>query len=155
MKNSNVLLVTFVVLTLIFASASLYEYTRVGDLSSKLQASSQTSQVPEILREKGSIEIGSLGSFAYAKANASATNGYTSAAFSFRNVSFVPVTDKTITGAACADYEIGFQDGTSEELLACSYPTGFPTAIVFTKHASPQAGLIYSPSGLLYFLVSE
>ncbi len=155
MKKSNVVLATFVVLTLIFASAAVYEYTQVGNLNSKLQASSQITQAPEILGEKGSIEIGGLGSFAYAKANASATNGYASVAFSLTNVSFVPVTGKTVTGAACADYEIGFQDGTSEELLACSYPTNFPTAIVFTKHTSPQAGLIYSPSGLLYFLVSE
>lgn len=106
--------------------------------------------------------------------------------FLFRDPSVKPVnfTDFTPRGEACSDilgceclnYNITFQDGSSENLGDCSFACGASisfgcyantsgnsltsggydiTSFNFTKHTNPQAGLALSASGTLYFLVSE
>lgn len=77
------------------------------------------------------------------------------------------------SGLVCKSYTITFQitlvqehrmigQPASESLGVCSIvaqlediPDYSATGLNFTKHTEPQAGLAYSPDGILYFLVSQ
>lgn len=178
-KFRNILLTTFIFLTLIFGSLTVYEFFQVQQVRSTSQntvtsttASTTTVSVtvypttypttipPGTLPDNGYIEIQTIGEsrhdFAYTKlVNSTPDN------FVFHGVNFTLWVQKTVTPTQgpCASpggyhgYLITFSDGSSENLSACML-AGYTYEIFLTKHTDPQAGLMVFDSGALYFLSS-
>jgi hypothetical protein len=181
MKPQGAALAVFVVLTLVFASVTVLEYTRdttttetvtVTATGTQIQASSSSSAE---FQSNGIIDLdsgGNLTQFLYTEWNAS-----TPTTFTFANVIFTLSTNPTITntGSNCwvagyGVFNVTFADGSSETLSPCTLAAAvtitsessgqsvtFPNdlTIRFTDHVNPQAGLLIDLStGDVYILVS-
>lgn len=171
MERTKVLLIAFIVLTILFASISAYEYAFPNQsLSSSTQSISSSSSIPSyqitqsvsssLLGASGQLVIQGVGPFDYLQRNSSTPDQ-----FSFDNVKFSVWTNTTvtITGGTCygagnyyGGYVATFSDGSSETFTAClsgAYPY---VQILLTKHQSPQAGLLISGvNDDVYFLVRQ
>lgn len=162
MRAATILLVLFIVLTAIFASISAFEYqkapaTYTTTITTQL-GTGQTSltSASNPFPDNGYISIGGVGYFSYMKVPTSAGQPTVSTE-TLQNTTFTYlVPTATTTGAVCLAFKVAFQDGSSENLTACSYPTNFETSLVFSKHIKPIAGLMFIPSGgsTIYILVS-
>lgn len=152
MKRTKALLATFVILTIFFASVSVYEYA-----SSNQVLTSTASSTKSLLGSSGRLVIQGMGTFDYLERNAS-----TPTQFTFDNVKFALWTNTTVTytGGPCyvgsyGGYVATFPDGSSESFTGCLVGPYPYTQMLFTKHLNPQAGLLISGTvGQIYFLVS-
>ena len=166
-KARNVLLVTFVVLTLVFGSLSIYDFFQIEQLKSSnittstttvtsTSSATSTSVTTETLTttsiitasatvpnvpEEGQINFGYMGTYAYKKLGDLAGD----AKVTFRNVTFYSVPSTEIaTGCVIRNIWVTFPDGTSEKIGVgwCMFPK---LDIAFTNHSNPRAGVILSP----------
>ncbi|MGD0329000.1 MAG: hypothetical protein ABSB40_00975 [Nitrososphaeria archaeon] len=174
-KVRNVLLVTFVVLTLIFGSLSAYEFVQVQQVKSLSQTTSTTTvtlppsttftvatstetgittsiitvtaTVPNVPNE-GVIKIGFP----------NRTNAYffdykrmagfpAGTSVTFKGVTFYsePL-NESLTGCVVYYVKVTFPDGTSEVTGAGYCATMVITSIAFTNHSNPTAGVMYAPA---------
>jgi hypothetical protein len=166
-KARNVLLVTFVVLTIIFGSLFAYEFIQVQQLKTPnittsittVTSTSSTTSTPvttETLTttsiitasatvpnvpEEGQINFGYMGTYTYKKLGDLAGD----AKFIFRNVTFSSIPSTEIaTGCVIRNIWVTFPDGTSEKIGVgwCMFPK---LDMAFTNHSNPKAGVILSP----------
>jgi len=148
MKAATILLALFVILTIVFASISVFEYfnptaqplqllTTVTTIITTQPSTSQTqTSGSNPFKDNGYITIGSIGNFIYARIPI-LTSGEPTASTTLQNVTFTYLKpNATTTGAICYTFKTTFQDGSSETLTACSYPTGFATDVVFSNHTT-------------------
>jgi hypothetical protein len=168
MQRTEVLLIAFIVLTILFASISTYEYASPNQASSSTQSISSSSSIPSfqvtqstspsLLGASGQLVIQGVGPFDYLQRNSSTPDQFS---FDYVKFSVWTNTTVTITGGTCygsgnyyGGYVATFSDGSSETFTAClSGPYPY-VQILLTKHQGPQAGLLISGVNHdVYFLV--
>ncbi|MGD0330479.1 MAG: hypothetical protein ABSB40_08550 [Nitrososphaeria archaeon] len=146
-KARNVLLVTFVVLTIILGSLSAYEFFQVQQSKTAMWTSTSvitvTATVPYVLNESEIKFV--YGTNYYIFAYERIADLPAGSSVTFRNVTFYSMPLNTsITGCGVYYIKIIFLDGTSERLNVgwCGFPT---TSLAFTNHSNPKAGVFYAP----------
>lgn len=165
--KSAMLLALFVVLTIVFASISAFEYlnhsttgSATTTITTTITAQSGTGQAYIHFRsssnppqKNGTITIGSTDLFTYTSLETPGVEPNPST--TLENVTFTYLKpNATITGCIQYEFKAAFQDGSSENLTAQSCPTGFETTLVLSKHQTPTVGLLLMPSVGVYALVS-
>lgn len=167
-KKRNLLLVTFGVLTILFGSLFAYEYVQVQQLKSSTTTTSTTtgtltpSPTSETTETATSIvcfiddtvNIKDVGTFAYRRETTTGAGNVVV----LKNVTFAiwVNTQVTFTFGLCSPYRgyvITFQDGTSENMTACSIAFS-PITTRLTTHRNPRAGLSIFPDGDVFLIVS-
>ncbi len=154
-----------VALAIIFGSLSLFELVQVDRLGAEVeQLSAEVELLKENLRsqlipgefpEEGFISIQGAGYFQYVRLKTLKNGEPIDHVITIRNVTFTYLDKGVIIGPVCRFFDVTFQDGSSEELQGCSYPTNFETPVKFTDHSNPKAGLIFSfKEEIIYLLVS-
>ncbi len=146
-KTRNILLATFVVLTLVFGSLSIYDFFQIQQLKSSgsttlftnslLENITVTASVPTV-HDVGSIYFSGIGYFQYKRLSDLPVG----TSVMFWNVTFYSVS-LNFTSSGCTIYNItvSFPDGTSEQIGVEYCPTG-GSDVVFTNHSNPKAGVI-------------
>jgi len=176
MKATTMLLALFVVLTIVFASISVFEFAQSGNQKTQSNSTTTTTATTTItttittpsstsqtqtsgsspFKDNGYVTIGSIGNFIYTRIPTS--GGEPTASTTLQNVTFAYLKpNATITGCISYEFKVTFQDGSSENLTAQSCPTNFETSFVFSNHTThqnttppttpPTAGLMLIPSG--------
>ena len=166
--NTKTLLVPFVILTVVLAAASVFEYSelsRSGTLTliTTYTTTTTASLATQPLSSSGFIQINngsSFKTFHYVQWNSSTSNTFTIA-----NVKFTLWTNTAVTYSAGScygptngygGYVITFPDGSTERMTTCFGGPNPPTAIRLTSHINPQAGLfIFPATGAVYFLAAS
>jgi len=144
-KVRNMLLATFVVLTLVFGSLSIYDFFQIQQLkisgSTTLFTTSTitvTTSVPTV-RDEGDIYFSGIGYFQYKRL----LDLPVGTSVTFWNVTFYSVPlNSTSSGCTIYNITVSFPDGTSEQTGVGSCPLQGPK-VVFTNHSHPRAGIIY------------
>ena len=145
MRVNKALLALFVSLTIVFALISVWEFASLGQKSSVTQ-SVETSTLVNGLKDRGYIQIGTVGYFNYTKVPFS-ESAPTNQPIKLGATTFTYVPpNATSTGCVCYTFSVTFQDNSSESLRASSYPTHFASVLVFSKHTRPTARLFIVPS---------
>lgn len=103
---------------------------------------SEGQPIPGFLRDKGRIIIQDVGNFEYVQFEVHPSSEMYGSEVTLRNVTFTYLDKGIIIGPVCHYFNIAFQDGSSEEIPGCSYPTTFESLIRFSDHNNPKAGLI-------------
>jgi hypothetical protein len=154
-----------VALTIIFGNLSLFEFVQVDRLGAEveqlsdevelLKESLKSRPIPGEFPDEGFISIQGIGYFQYLRVKTLKNGEPIDHAVTLRNVTFTFLDKGVIGEPVCRFFNVTFQDGSSEELQGCSYPTNFETPVKFTDHSNPKAGLIFYPrGGVIYLLVS-
>ncbi len=162
-KARNVLLVTFVVLTIIFGSLSAYEFfqvQQVGSTSSNTSSTTSTiTKTTETLFTTSTITVTATvpnvpdegligfgygpyeGVFAYKRVSDFGAG----TSVMFRNVTFYSMPLNTsLTGCEVYYVRVTFPDGTFERVNVGTCVSFYPS-IAFTTYSNPKAGVIFSP----------
>lgn len=162
MKGGTILLALFVILTIAFASLSAFEYLNYGTASARTttttrpgpgQAHIYFKSSSNPLQKNGNITIGSTDLFTYTSLETPGVGPNPTT--TLKNVTFTYLKpNATVTGCILDEFKVTFQDGSSEDLMVESCPTGFETTLALSEHNLPTAGLLLVHSGGLYALVS-
>ena len=159
------LVVAAVVIAAAILATASFSTTVTTTTTTQLTTTQTQTSGSNPFQDNGYITIGSVGNFIYTRIPIS---GYEpTASTTLQNVTFTYLKPNgTTTGAICYSFKATFQDSSSENLTACSFPTNFETSVVFSNHTTthnsipptttPTAGLILIPSGgpYIYALVS-
>ncbi len=154
-KARNVLLITFVMLTIIFGSLFAFEFVQINNLEkevNELKGSNSTT-----VQEEGLIYFYKMGDFSYKMVSEMKEDE----SITFKGVTFTNLPlNKTYTGCVVQFFKFSFQDGSSEVAQITLCPSAFEPGMYFTNHTSPRAGLIYSLGGSpiargIYLLVRD
>ena len=157
MRSLRVPLAMFVVLTLVLASFAVYEYTTANTLNAEVQAARQNGSNVVTVYTRLTV-VPTLAGF-----DATAWNSSTPATFAFAGVTFSLWTNSTVTfsGGSCypdgsyGGYVITFADGASQSITTCLVGVNPDAVLRLTTHVNPQAGILVTPQGQIFFFVSD